>query len=237
MTSGGLLLGFDDGHVRAWARQRPVFDRFGARVTFFVSAPDQLDPGERRLLRALAADGHSIGAHGLRHLKAPEAFAADGPEAYVAREITPCVDALVEFGLAPRSFAYPNSRRDAGTDALLTPLFTRLRGGAIPRRSPVDDVVDGLLVPGSEIAERRVIIGRGVDTGRGTMPHPHDHHVVDDLLARAATASAYLSLYAHDVAPASPANHVHPLRLEHLLRTAGDLGLPMIGFDDLPLPS
>lgn len=238
MTHGGLLLGFDDRHVRSWAAARSLFDRHGARVTFFVSHPDLLDAEEHRLLRALAADGHSIGAHGLRHLRAPDVVARLGAEAYLSTEVQPCVDALTAIGITARTFAYPFNDRDDATDAVLTDHFDRLRAGAPRRDRETGEIVTdpSIVVPAAEIATTRVLRGRGIDTGRGDEPHAADAATLADLIAYAAGTPGFLTAYGHDIAAAGSANHTPPSRLEEILRTATDLGVPVLGLDDLPSP-
>ncbi len=182
---------------------------------------------------ALAADGHTIGAHGLRHLDAPRVIADEGADGYLAREIAPCLDALAGLGLTARTFAYPNSRRDAASDAALTTVFDRLRSG-IPR---TDDATTAArhVVPAARIDSTRVLIGRGIDTARGGVTHPDDPDV-GVLLQVAADAPGYVTLYAHDIAATSAAHHVRPERLRFLLELGSHLGLPFLGFDDLPPP-
>lgn len=232
---GGLLLTFDDRQVRSWAAQRATFDRFGARATFFVSEPDLLDATERRLLRSLAADGHSIGAHGWRHRNAPDLLDAYGPEAYLTREVVPCLDELASIGAPARSFAYPNSRRDPASDVAVLTVVDRLRSGGRRTESiGAGTVGDSSVVPATEIGSRRLLIGRGIDTGRGSARHPDDLAVVADLIERAATLPGYLTLYAHEIATCGDGHHVAPDRLEALLRLACEHALAMIGFDDLP---
>jgi peptidoglycan/xylan/chitin deacetylase (PgdA/CDA1 family) len=239
MSAGGLLLGFDDRHVRSWAAARPLFDRYDARVSLFISHPDLLDDDEHALLRALAADGHTIGAHGLRHRRAPATIDAQGGDGYLAAEVTPCLDALTDIGVTVRSWAYPNNDRNDHTDAVLLERFDRLRAGA-PRRDPdTGEIVTdpSIVIDAAEVTATRVLRGRGCDTARGTEPHPADAAALHQLLAHAAESSGFLTLYGHDIADSGSANHTPPARLEEILRTATDLGLPALGLDDLPRPT
>ncbi|MEV7717893.1 polysaccharide deacetylase family protein [Streptomyces sp. NPDC088184] len=229
-----LLLTFDDRHVRAWAAAAPLFTSYGARVTFFVCEPDRLDRDEVRLLRRLADDGHTIGCHGLRHERAPEFVAAHGAGAYLDREVVPALDGLRRLGFPARAFAYPCSARDENTDRLLLTLFERLRGGVPVGRRADPSLAAELHVPARELADRRVLLGCSVDSGRGTLAYEDDLGGVEAALRRTAEHGGVTTLYAHCVADAHEANHVTPARLEKLLAAADGMSLPCVGFDELP---
>ncbi|MEU2837374.1 polysaccharide deacetylase family protein [Streptomyces sp. NPDC007076] len=229
-----LLLTFDDRHVRAWAAAAPLFTSYGARVTFFVCEPDRLDRDEVRLLRRLADDGHTIGCHGLRHEQAPEFVAAHGAGAYLDREVVPALDGLRRLGFPARAFAYPCSARDENTDRLLLTLFERLRGGVPVGRRADPSLAAELHVPARELADRRVLLGCSVDSGRGTLAYGDDLGGVEAALRRTAEHGGVTTLYAHCVADAHEANHVTPARLEKLLAAADGMSLPCVGFDELP---
>ncbi|MGW0962760.1 polysaccharide deacetylase family protein [Streptomyces gelaticus] len=228
-----LLLTFDDRHVREWAAAAPLFTSYGARVTFFVCEPDRLDRDEVRLLRRLADDGHTIGCHGLRHERATDFVAAHGAGAYLDREVVPALDGLRRHGFASRSFAYPCSARDEGTDRLLLTLFDRLRGGVPADRRADPALAAELHVPACDISSRRVLLGCSVDSGRGTVAYGDDLTGVEAALRRTDEHGGATTLYAHCVADAHEANHVTPARLEKLLALADGMSLPCVGFDEL----
>ncbi|MFD9427059.1 MULTISPECIES: polysaccharide deacetylase family protein [unclassified Streptomyces] len=233
-TTRALLLTFDDRHIREWAAAAPLLRRYGSRVTFFVCEPDRLDREDRRLLHRLADDGHTIGCHGLRHERAPEFIAAHGAGAYLRREVLPALEELRRLGFAPRSFAYPCSARDDSTDRLLLGLFERLRGGVPADRRADPALAADLRVPAADLADRRVLLGCSVDSGRGPVVYGHDLTGVEATLRATAEDGGVSTLYAHCVAEAHEANHVAPARLEALLALADDLSLPCVGFDELP---
>ncbi|WP_353112582.1 polysaccharide deacetylase family protein [Microbacterium sp.] len=228
-ASGRLALTFDDRHLGSWIAARPLLDAVGARATFFLVEADLLEDEEQRAVRTLLADGHRIGSHGARHRNADEAIARSGAEDYLAQEIAPSVAALTALGASARTFAYPNSRRDDASDDALLGVFDRLRGGG-PRG--LDPVEAGHAVLPSGSAER-VHPSRGIDTGCGPRAHPADSAVLSALLRTLAEDGGSLVLYAHDVAPASDANHIHPDRLRQVLAEAAGLGLDLVGMDDL----
>ncbi|WP_030908315.1 polysaccharide deacetylase family protein [Streptosporangium amethystogenes] len=230
---GILLLTFDDYFVPEWSAAREIFTRYGARVTFFISEPYKLGADDWRGLRELADDGHTVGAHGYRHLWAPDRIAALGGDGYLREDVDPCLDALRGHGFEPRCFAYPVSRRDGASDEVLGRIFTRLRGGA--RIDPGTDLAsaDAIFVPAAEAAGRRVLLGAGVDTGKEFRPAGVSDASVRSALVRAAERAEAVTFYAHAIADRHQANHTAPGRVEAILAQASELGLGSLGFDDL----
>jgi hypothetical protein len=127
---GSLALGFDDAHVDAWHALRPVFDRHGARVTFFVTRFPGLSAEQRAELHDLADDGHAIEYHGTDHKAAATYVAEHGLDAYLRDEIEPGLAAMRADGFAPTVYAYPFGDRSDETDAALLEQFTLVRGSA-----------------------------------------------------------------------------------------------------------
>lgn len=228
--TGRLALTFDDRHVDSWVSARPLYDAVDARATFFIVEADLLDKHEQSGIRTLLADGHSVGSHGARHRNADETIAREGSTAYLTAEIDPSVQALHALGASARTFAYPNSRRDDASDATLLTRFDHLRGGG-PRTDEPVAAAHSISAPGSPV---RVHPGRGIDTARGDHAHPADAEVLSGMLRRLADHGGTLVLYAHDIAASSPANHIDPDRLRRILIEASDLGLDLVGMDDLP---
>ncbi|MGF6822752.1 peptidoglycan/xylan/chitin deacetylase (PgdA/CDA1 family) [Microbacterium sp. ZKA21] len=230
--TGRLLLTFDDRHVDSWLAARPLFDEVEAEVTFFVMEADLLDDDERAGLQVLLADGHTVGSHGARHRNADETIRDQGADEYVAIEIDPSIHALQEIGASVRSFAYPNTRRDDASDAVLLSRFEYLRGGS-PRTAD-RAITARTIVPADAIP--RVLPARGSDTGRGGESHPADAETMSFLLRETAERDGVLVVLAHDIAARSAFNHIDPDRLAVILREARGLGLSMHGFDRLPMP-
>lgn len=124
---GSLALSFDDAAVDDWFAMRPIFDRRGAKVTFFVSNYDTLGARQRKELRELASDGHDIELHSLHHLAAPEYAAAHGIAGYLADEIDPAMALMTADGFDPIVFAYPYGYRNQALDAALLERFAMVR--------------------------------------------------------------------------------------------------------------
>jgi len=116
---GGLHLGFDDSAVDAWYEVRELLRAHGAQVSFYVSRYDRFSERQRDKLRELEADGHSIEAHGLRHLVAPDYVEEHGLDAYMRDEALPSIELLRADGFDPIAFAYPFGARTSEIDEAL----------------------------------------------------------------------------------------------------------------------
>jgi len=115
----GLALSFDDAAVDEWTSARPLFQQYGARVTFFVTRYPGFTDEDRAELRQLAADGHDIQAHGIAHRRAPAYVEAHGITAYLEDEALPSIDVLRADGYEVSAFAYPYGARTAELDRAL----------------------------------------------------------------------------------------------------------------------
>jgi len=115
-TAPGLALSFDDTFVDAWFALRPMLQRYGARVTFFVSRYHVLGPEQRAKLKTLAADGHAIEAHTVQHLRAPDYVEQHGLNAYLHNEVDPSIAILRDDGFTVDAFAYPFGARTSELD-------------------------------------------------------------------------------------------------------------------------
>jgi peptidoglycan/xylan/chitin deacetylase (PgdA/CDA1 family) len=102
-----LALSFDDTSVDAWVALRPLFRKYHAHVTFFISRFFELPPEAREGLKLLASDGHAIEAHTVHHLHAPDYVDQNGLDAYLHDELDPSIQVLRDEGFAVDAFAYP----------------------------------------------------------------------------------------------------------------------------------
>jgi len=112
----GIALSFDDTSVQAWADALPLFERYGARITFFISRYAGLYDGERALVRQIADAGHDIEPHTVNHVNGPQYVEANGLHAYLTNEVWPSIDRLEEDGYEVSAFAYPFGARTTEID-------------------------------------------------------------------------------------------------------------------------
>lgn len=215
-THGVLCLTFDDSRFADWEAALPIFAAHGAHATFF--AYHAIDDKAVAALRRLSEAGHSIGLHGLKHQRAPDVVATLGEEGYLADEIGPQLAAARAAGLPVRSFAYPMSCHTPQTDALLLRHFDRLRGGG--------DFTGPF--PIAEAATRRYLPGLGIG------PHyKRGGAEVAAMLPEAAESNAVLILYSHGIGETAEGVSMSRADLEIILSAAEDLGMALLGFDEL----
>jgi polysaccharide deacetylase len=123
----GLALAFDDHDLDGWHALRPMFQRYHARLTFFISCYDSFDAPTKKQLRDLVADGHDIEYHSTKHRDAREFAEEHGVDAYMSQEIEPDLALMRADGFVPRVFAYPFGARNADTDDRLLGEFRVIR--------------------------------------------------------------------------------------------------------------
>lgn len=235
--NGVLLLSFDDRNFSDWLNAMPIFDRYGAHATFFVSG--EIDNDVVRTLKKLRAHGHSVGLHGLNHLNADEAIAAKGAEVYYMDELEHqrCVCQVSYVPLC--SFAYPNCRRTEEADQLLfSKGFERVRGG-VKGATPYDPenkkehnplaANDAIFFPAKELPEHRlintIIMGEAYQTNIDE---------ILDCLRRAAKNREVISITSHGISPDAKHINMKTEWLEEILKLAKELDLSVVGFDELP---
>ena len=228
---GALVLTFDDRHIDHWRTMLPLFDRYGAHATFFIYG--KLGPEEIGFMREMQSRGHSVGLHGQTHARVKPTIAQKGKDAYWAQDVQPQLDAVKAAGLEVRNFAYPCSDRSEETDEMLGAQFRRLRSGHIFRRNPEKDplsTLDAAFLPREGVSARRLLNGMGVGS--------YFPSIADDLekgLDRLATRNEVLVLYTHDVKPTGDGhpNNTSLDVLERVLKRASELGVDVLGFDEI----
>ena len=233
LTKPGVLLTFDDTHVSEWVSAIPLLEKYNARATFFVTRFDQLSAAQLDGLKKLKAAGHTIGCHGLRHIKAAEHTKAHGIGDYLAKEITPALAHMEQGGFSPTSFAYPMSNNDATTDDALLKTFRHLRTGTAPKAGQRYAEMDILFTPMAQIAERGCLTGKGIDR-IGEAGKEDILAQLFEAMDRAAKEGEVLTLYAHNIAASGKGHHLSPLTLKKILAHGQKLDLRFYAFDELP---
>lgn len=132
VTGPGIALSFDDTSIDAWVATLPLFEQYGAKITFFLSRFQSLDAVGLADLHTLAAAGHDIEAHSILHLRAPEYVEENGLKAYLDDEAQPSIDALTGEGFDIVAYAYPFGARTSELDHALLERVTVLRSVAFP---------------------------------------------------------------------------------------------------------
>ncbi|HUS27188.1 MAG TPA: polysaccharide deacetylase family protein [Kofleriaceae bacterium] len=135
---GGVLLSMDDASLASWIEGVPLYAQYGARMTFFVSYYPQLSMGERAALHDLAAAGHAIEAHSVKHLRAPLYVEQKGLDAYLADEALPSIALLEADGFDVTTYAYPYGSRTGELDRALLRYVDLVRSVAFTWSGPAD---------------------------------------------------------------------------------------------------
>ena len=221
-AQGVLFLTFDDRHWAKWAAVRPLFQKYGAHVSFYPYGP--LDAAALKTLKELESDGHTIGIHTLHHKNAAPFFKEHGGEAYWRDEVLPQKKALESVGIHADTFAYPCSDRNEETDRfLLAKGLTRLRSG---KGGDLD-----VSFPAAELGPRQRIDGIGIGTYYKT-----DIANVCALVRRLAQEDRALVIYSHDIAAEPSKIGMRLDWLEAILKTATESGVAMKGLGELDHP-
>jgi peptidoglycan/xylan/chitin deacetylase (PgdA/CDA1 family) len=113
----GVLLALDDDYQTQWRRYFDLFDRYGARVTFFVTG------GYSPFCREALDRGHDIGCHTLNHLN----LLRVSREVFFEETLS-VVEGFRNEGVPLRAFAYPYGFSEPWMREALSPTFSVQRG-------------------------------------------------------------------------------------------------------------
>ena len=234
---GVVALSFDDRNFGDWERAFPLFTKYGASATFFACGG--IGTNEVAFARKALAAGHEFALHGAHHANADEALAKSGADGYWKSEMEPQIAACRAAGLSVYSFAYPNCRHNAETDALFFGHgFTRVRGSVIGARSPnpydpkgakLDqwepvETYDPVYAPATAFLTERnianVIMGESYHTDIGDILRA---------MARCGERAELLSIVSHGIAPDAKGISMKTEWLERMLSSAKDLGVVVRG--------
>lgn len=229
ITESGILLTFDDRNMLNWEKQLPLFEKYNAHVTFFVDHFDKLSSEQIQALDKLKAAGHTIGCHGLKHVKAAEFCKQHSSEEYIATEIEPALAAMKKQGFEPTCFGYPNSNRSNLTDSILARYFRHLRTGGAKLEN-----IETILYNIDDLKETVCLKGLSFH------PKSKDDELVlkvKNIIYQIKGKDKLLVLYAHDIrnnGEKGPRNYITIDALEELLKFAYDNQIKFYTYDELP---
>ncbi|MDR0558521.1 MAG: polysaccharide deacetylase family protein [Treponema sp.] len=206
----GVLLSFDDDYIEAWEGAFALFDRYGARVTFFVQGKP-LGFAKRALAR-----GHDVGYHTIHHLNLSQVS-----RAVFIEETTSEIAAFRKAGIPLRSFAYPYGLSSPWMHEELFHSFTILRGYGVTFR-----LYDAAAIKQGYIA------AKAIDNILYT--YDKDFHAIVTLMLRAVKFTGsenILPLCTHNISNRADWG-ITPARLEYLLKAAQDLKLKFYCYKD-----
>jgi peptidoglycan/xylan/chitin deacetylase (PgdA/CDA1 family) len=208
-SRAGILLGFDDNYYDGWEAAFLLFDRYGAKVTFFVQGNPAF------CLKALAR-GHDIGYHTESHVDLRNI-----DHAAWTYETLDSAQTLRENGVPLAAFAYPFGFSDSWMNEELLKNYAIVRGfGTTSRFYTKEEIASGVITSKSidntifpDDAAFYQMIGELLQTARaaGDLIVPLTTHNIDDGAQWGITIA----------------------RLEFLLRTASEMGLRFYTYREL----
>ena len=226
---GVLCLTFDDRNFQYWLAALPIFRKYGAKASFFIKG--EINAEALEVIAALKADGHTIGLHTMNHADAPEYIEKNGAQSYLDKEVLPQYNACAAAGYKIKCFAYPNNRCNEDTDRVLLPYFTHFRAGLGVKRPEGVSLANfaPLYKPVAELPGRTVMGGAGIGTYYNTVLEDNL-----DALRKAHDAEQVVVFFSHDISAAPSRIGTSNAVLEAMLKTANELGMAIVGFDELP---
>ncbi|MCL2043927.1 MAG: polysaccharide deacetylase family protein [Treponema sp.] len=207
--NAGILLSFDDDYFQSWEQHFDLFDRYGAKVTFFIQG--RLNSFAARAINR----GHDIGYHSLNHTDLRGVSRAT-----FNRETIDQAETFRQAGVPLSSFAYPYGFSESWMHGVLLRTFGVLRGYGVTFR----------LYRAHEI-KSAYISSRAIDNT--VIPGDANfNRIVTSMLrtVKFLDSNWVLPLTTHEIS--SAAWGITPRRLEFVLRTARDLGLRFYRFSD-----
>ncbi len=191
MARGGVALTFDDAYINEWYNLMGLFNKYGAKATFFISSFETTagQPKNLAKLKDMAARGNEIGIHTYGHANAQSFISQNGLQAYSSQQIEPAIKIISQNIAKPKSFAYPYNSRTAQADSVLLQFFQNIRTGSSNRELKLKNNDEVFYVLGSG---KRIFSGAGIDNY-----YKNSVQDVIDALKRAKDNGTVLVLYAH----------------------------------------
>jgi hypothetical protein len=137
-----VLLSFDDrAHLADWVEVAPDLEAHGVRATFMLDRVTSMRAEDWANVSVLVAHGHALGLHGEHHVGATASGLS--PEAWVAQEVLPSLDAMAEHDLVVDVVAMPRGDSTSAHEAALLDVVPRVRLTAGPPRDDVTPWASG----------------------------------------------------------------------------------------------
>lgn len=224
---GALALTFDDFYYPEWDAALPLFEKYGAHVTFCVAKP--IAGRAKVSLLRYAAAGHSIAVHSVGHKPLAVTNTAEEVEAWYHEQIEPQVRDLETLGIKVTALAYPNNRRNETADRVLGKYFHHVRAGLYRKKGTSLVENDAFFHSFDEIRRETLLSGVGIGE-----KYTHDFPTFAAALKRCAERNEVLCTYSHKIASGAKGINCSTELLEQILAEAQRLGVAVVGYDELP---
>jgi peptidoglycan/xylan/chitin deacetylase (PgdA/CDA1 family) len=204
----GILLAMDDDYQEVWERYFDLFDRYQAKLTFFVTG--EYGPFCSKAL----SRGHDIGYHTFNHLNLLKVS-----RKIFFEETLAALDGFREAEIPLKAFAYPYGLWEPWMHGELFKSFTVIRGFGTTYR-----------IYNREAIKNGYISSKSIDN----IIYKEDaafNAAVTMMLRTAKFLGRILPLTTHTIAD-DAAWGIRPDRLEYLLQSAADLKLTFYRYGD-----
>ena len=218
VLKAGVTLSFDDYFPVEWENHFDLFDKYNAKVTFFISNNSDVTPF---MLRAQQR-GHEIGFHTLGHDDLRDYTSATA--AFIKATISR-LDAFRNAGVELTTFAYPYGNYNAWTNTELLKSYKVLRGfDTGTYQYTIAQMKSGF------------VIAKSIDNyNRGTVDTTFQNDI-KGWFTTTVNNSYIINLATHTISTDFNYNgkwSITPARLEIVLKTGRDMGLNFYRYKDL----
>ena len=240
-SHGVLLITFDDNAIDSWLAATNLFARYDAHASFAVISDPSGYGANGSKLMALKARGHTVGLHTWGHVNT-DGFESN-PQRYFEEQVKPQLDKFTAMGHTCSYMAYPNNKRTEPIDEYIRKHSTirHFRAGEVASDSSSPywhaaaagkDLAhnDAVFTPVAELAEMSVLNGMGC----AVQQYGTSVDVVKAGLGRIAANNEVMVLFSHDIRNSPSTVGMSPTMLEDILATAKELGVRVVGADEIP---
>lgn len=205
----GILLAFDDCSTESWADHFDLFDKYHAKVTFFLNAGEPFD-----FCYEAQDRGHEIGFHTISHKNLLECT-----EEEMYQEAIAPIEVFREKGIELTSFAYPYGNYNEQLNEKLLEHYNIVRGAWQTELYLKYNLQHGF------------VEAAALDNGYFETEEAFEKHITELLSGLKKEKGIVLCLYSHAIGAGEWS--ISAERLEFLLQKAEELGLKFYTFQDL----
>jgi len=210
-NTAGILLSFDDDYMNVWENYFDLFDKYRAKVTFFVQGK------YTDFCKTAVKKGHDIGYHSLNHPNLKKVSRED-----FIRETLSQIDVFRSAGIPLVSFAYPYGFSEPWMNEELLRHYRILRNYSTEMH-----IYDRLAV------QNRLIISRAIDNTLFTGDEDFNTAINSMLLTvKFLGGNHILPLTSHTISDTA-AWGIKPRRLQYLLEKVHELQLNFYTYHEI----
>lgn len=219
-NKAGVALTFDDTTIDSWFKLRPMFKKYNAKATFFISHFYGLEATQINQLKILEQEGSEIGAHSHDHKGVTKDFNDDItkiPE-YIEEQIKGPYDLMKNAGFNPVSFAYPYGEHHPEYDKAVRKFFPYIR---LTHDDLVTSLPNQTAIYHDSNSNYNLLAGAGIDKDFNNSIE----EIIESLI-KARKNGKIITLYGHDVIDDENKQYnIVPEKLGKIMKNARNLGL------------